>query len=208
MSHDGNDVMGAGARRPGRPRDPEADEAILRAAQETLTERGLQRFTVDDVARRAGVGKATLYRRWPSRAALVVATIERLVDRRPVTVTGDPRADLASYLRTLAERMRDPANRRLHADILFTLAHDDDFARRYTAMVAARQRAVRELVAAAAGHPADGDAGEAARLAALADMILGPLVLRQFHAPDALAGPALDALVDQAIEVIDRGAAA
>jgi len=56
----------------GRPRDPGLDVAIRAAAIELLAEGGLDACALDEVARRAGVGKATIYRRWPSKEALVL----------------------------------------------------------------------------------------------------------------------------------------
>ncbi|GHE09717.1 helix-turn-helix domain-containing protein [Klenkia taihuensis] len=55
----------------GRPRDPALDVAILDAALELLCEGGLDACALDEVARRAGVGKATIYRRWRSKDDLV-----------------------------------------------------------------------------------------------------------------------------------------
>jgi AcrR family transcriptional regulator len=57
----------------GRPRSPAADQAILRAAVELCAEEGFEGTTVEAVAARAGVGKATVYRRYPNRIGLVVA---------------------------------------------------------------------------------------------------------------------------------------
>lgn len=65
-------------RRRGRPRDPATDAKIIDAAAELLRARGFERMTVDDVAAAAGVGKATVYRRWPSKEDLAVAAMERL----------------------------------------------------------------------------------------------------------------------------------
>jgi AcrR family transcriptional regulator len=61
------------ARQCGRPRSPVADEAILRAAVELCAEEGFEGTNVEAVASRAGVGKATVYRRYPNRIGLVVA---------------------------------------------------------------------------------------------------------------------------------------
>ncbi len=65
-------------RAPGRPRSPEADEAIMRATLEVLLEEGFRGLSVDAVRLRAGVGKATIYRRFPDKEALVRAAIASL----------------------------------------------------------------------------------------------------------------------------------
>ena len=99
-------------RRPGRPRDARADEAILEAAVSVLADRGPAGFTVDEVASRAGCGKATVYRRWPSRAALLLDTAHQMGLEPPLVDTGTLRGDLVEILRTLAHKMRDtPAGR-------------------------------------------------------------------------------------------------
>jgi len=61
--------------RPGRRRDESRDEAILDATRELLVERGYDCMTMDSVAERAGAGKATVYRRWPSKVQLTVDAI-------------------------------------------------------------------------------------------------------------------------------------
>lgn len=55
--------------------DPSLDAVILEAALEAVGERGYDRMTMDDVASRAGVGKAAIYRRWPSKAEVVAEAI-------------------------------------------------------------------------------------------------------------------------------------
>jgi len=59
----------------GRPRREGADEEILSVARTLLAERGYRELTVDAVAERAGVAKTTVYRRWPSKGALISALI-------------------------------------------------------------------------------------------------------------------------------------
>ncbi|HZD69246.1 MAG TPA: TetR/AcrR family transcriptional regulator [Actinomycetes bacterium] len=63
------------AKGPGRPRSQRAHEAILNATLELLLEEGFTRMSIEAVAERAGVGKATIYRRWPSKADLVVEAV-------------------------------------------------------------------------------------------------------------------------------------
>jgi AcrR family transcriptional regulator len=59
--------------RSGRPRDDAAQEAILKAANEILEEKGIAGFAIETVAARAGVAKTTIYRWWPSKGALAIA---------------------------------------------------------------------------------------------------------------------------------------
>jgi AcrR family transcriptional regulator len=103
-------------RPPGRPRDAFVDLAIMQAALDVLAERGPWGFTVDLVAARAGCGKATVYRRWPSRAALLLDTVQRIgLTPEPVD-TGSVRDDLVANLAQFAAKLRDtPAGRILPA---------------------------------------------------------------------------------------------
>ena len=67
----------------GRPRDPAVDAAVLDAAIDLLGAVGYARLTMEQVADRAGVGKASLYLRWPNKVALVAAAIQRRSDVVP-----------------------------------------------------------------------------------------------------------------------------
>lgn len=64
--------------RRGRPRDPGRDEVILEAALDVVAEDGYDRLTIEHVAARAGVGKATVYRRWNSKAELVIDAMKTI----------------------------------------------------------------------------------------------------------------------------------
>ncbi len=93
----------------GRPRDPGTDDRITRAAAELLLQRGFDRTTVDDVAARAGVGKATVYRRWPSKEDLAVAAMETLYSAEmPEPDTGSIRTDLAASYRAVLTFVNTP----------------------------------------------------------------------------------------------------
>ena len=85
----------------GRPRDPTRDAAILHAALEGLIEHGYDRLSMDEIAARAHAGKGALYRRWPSKAELVVdAIVAWRMARSPVDIpdTGSLRGDFDAAL--------------------------------------------------------------------------------------------------------------
>ena len=91
-------VAAGGAQR-GRPRSQEADRAILTAAVELLAERGLAAMSIEEVAARAGVGKTTIYRRWPSKGLLALdAFVASFREEQPLPDTGTLRGDLLAAL--------------------------------------------------------------------------------------------------------------
>jgi AcrR family transcriptional regulator len=92
--------------RPGRPRSTDCDRAILAATLASLVEDGYGGLSVEGVATRAQVGKATIYRRWPTKTALVVEAVGACAfEHVPLVDTGDVRADLAQMLHALQELM-------------------------------------------------------------------------------------------------------
>jgi AcrR family transcriptional regulator len=78
----------------GRPRRAATDAAIIRAAVDLMVERGVEGTTLAAVARRAGVARATVYLRWPTRSALVGAAARAAVGGQPFQVTGDLERDV------------------------------------------------------------------------------------------------------------------
>lgn len=85
-------------RRPGRPRSAEADAAIHRATLELITENGYGAATLDAIAERAGVGRATIYRRYQHKDQLAVAALESVIGTFETPDSGDTRTDFATLL--------------------------------------------------------------------------------------------------------------
>ncbi|HEY3685980.1 MAG TPA: TetR/AcrR family transcriptional regulator [Streptosporangiaceae bacterium] len=101
MSGAGSDP---GSRSRGRPRDPAVEAAILRAAYELFVERGADGASIERIAKRAGVGKLTVYRRWSSKDDLIAQAIEAAVETRNWPANDEL---AAMPVRELAERMLD-----------------------------------------------------------------------------------------------------
>jgi AcrR family transcriptional regulator len=97
-------------RKRGRPRDPGADSRILAAASSLILLRGFDSMTVDEVASNAGVGKATVYRRWSRKEDLAVAAMEQLYrDEMPTPDTGSIREDLRRMYAGVLTFVNSPA---------------------------------------------------------------------------------------------------
>jgi AcrR family transcriptional regulator len=94
-------------------------KAVLAAALAALRENGVERFTIADVAQRAGVHETSIYRRWGTPEKLVLeALLDQSEQLLPVPDTGELRADLITFLTELAGALTEPAGRAL----LHTLA--------------------------------------------------------------------------------------
>jgi AcrR family transcriptional regulator len=87
----------------GRPRRADADGAILTATRELLSEVGVAGLSMDVLAQRAGVGKATIYRRWDSKEALILEALRMSTTPIPVPDEGNLRDDLFAYMDAVIE---------------------------------------------------------------------------------------------------------
>jgi AcrR family transcriptional regulator len=95
--------------RGGRPRSAEAEQAILRAALEILGTDGFASFSIEAVAARAGVGRPTVYRRWPGKLELAVDAVIRLAPPFTASDTGDPLADLRTLIASIVPELTGSA---------------------------------------------------------------------------------------------------
>jgi AcrR family transcriptional regulator len=109
--------------RGGRPRDPSRDGVIRAAILSLLAEVGYGALTMDAVAAQAGVGKATIYRRWRTKEDLVVDTIAEVNRAQmPVPDTGSLEGDLRAMLHAVVEGINGPSGAATQA-LLSTIPH-------------------------------------------------------------------------------------
>ncbi|CKI24293.1 TetR/AcrR family transcriptional regulator [Mycolicibacterium smegmatis] len=110
----------------GRPRDPSKDVAVLTAVRELLVEEGYQGTTVLAVARRAGVGAPTIYRRWPTKEALVEDAAFGHPSPVPMPApTGDLRADLREWVAMFLDWLAQPVTRAALPGLITAYHHDE-----------------------------------------------------------------------------------
>src|ERR1700732_2234624 len=93
------DRSGRNGRSPGRPRSEEAHSAILRSTLKLLGQNGFSELTIESVAAHASVGKATVYRWWPNKAALIADAFASSTTRKlHFPDTGSVRADMSQQM--------------------------------------------------------------------------------------------------------------
>jgi AcrR family transcriptional regulator len=108
----------ATGRRPGRPRSERAEQAIIEATLELFAEKGPDGLCVEAVAARAGVGKATVYRRWHNKEDLLLAALGSLKSPLPDADTGSVRDDLTALVTVMSQDAVDPARQRQYTLLL------------------------------------------------------------------------------------------
>src|ERR1700730_14033353 len=106
------------ARRPGRPRSERAERAILDAALELFAESGVGGVCIEAVAARAGVGKATIYRRWPGKEDLLLDALALLKSPLPEPGGASVRPDLIAMLQVMYRDAADPVRMRRYTLLL------------------------------------------------------------------------------------------
>ena len=127
----------------GRPRSPECDHAILDAALAEYAASGLDGMSVDAVAARAGVSKATIYRRYPPKAMLVAAAALKAADEQaPIADTGSVRGDLTTALQNLRRLLDDPVVGAAKRMLLVDAERNEELARMHAESVRDRKSVV------------------------------------------------------------------
>ncbi len=138
---------GADHRRPGRPRSEQAEQAIIEATLDLFAEQGFEGVCVEAVAARAGVGKATIYRRWPNKEELLLAAFGSLKSPYPEPGGVCARDDLVAMLSVMCADMADPRKARRYALLLGEGRKYPRLMERYTeTVVKPRREAMRAVI--------------------------------------------------------------
>ena len=174
-------MTGATASR-GRPRDPALDSAILTAALELFVTHGITGMSIEQVAKRAGVGKPTIYRRWSTKELLVADAIEAHVGSdlnwpTRVEIVAVPAHELVRRnVAAAAKTAADPTFRALVAQIYGSaVTHPLLMQTYWDHYIAPRRRLVIMMLERA---QADGDVPGGADLDVLVDMLAGAVTYR------------------------------
>jgi AcrR family transcriptional regulator len=194
----------ATGRGPGRPRNTAHDAAIVAAAQELLARSGYNSLTIDSVASLAGVGRPTIYRRWPSKAALVIGALgENVSEAEEVPDTGTLRGDLLAIRQKQLELYNSPEGQKVLPGLAADMAdHPELHPRFHQRYVAPWRRAVEQAVQRSVAR-GELPAGTDDRL--IADVLTGPLIFRVLFANEDIDPVALEPAVDLVLAGLQSG---
>ncbi|HLZ63022.1 MAG TPA: TetR/AcrR family transcriptional regulator [Ktedonosporobacter sp.] len=169
---------------PGRPRSDQSHRAILQAAREILEQEGYRAMTIEAIAARAGVSKKTIYRWWPSKAAVALEALAAYTDELvPFPDTGSLERDLLTYFEYSIAGLRSPSG-----DMLRGLAAeaqlDPEFEREFQRSFIVPRK--EDLVALLKRGAQRGELAPDIDLHVLADMIYGAKWYRLLLYPSPL----------------------
>jgi AcrR family transcriptional regulator len=135
----------------GRPRSPQADQAIFGATRRLLVEVGYQRLTIEGVAAEAGVAKTTIYRRYPHKAHLVLAEMSHAARDAPAHLpdTGSFREDLLAVAHLIRAEICPSSPSSVAAALMTEALADPEFAHQVRAFADVRFEQGRPLYARA-----------------------------------------------------------
>ena len=184
----------------GRPRSTTAHKAVLAAAAELLLDHGLQAVSMDAVAERAGVSKATIYRWWPKKEILALDMLyTEWAAVTPQHESGLLRSDLIALLRAWTRLCSTRPYARVVAALLAEARTDPAFSAEYQRrMLEPRRDQARMIFAHAVAR---GEIPGETKVEVAIDLLYGPLYHRLLHGH----APLDDQFVDDLVEIALRG---
>jgi AcrR family transcriptional regulator len=183
----------------GRPRDERAGRAILDATLKLMAENGAHDLRMDDVAGRAGVGKATIYRRYRSKDELITAAVAGLVSEIRVPDTGRTRVDLLALMRGAVDVYSGSVEAAVMPSLVEAMSRDAELARLVREGFLAKRRAALRAVLERGIER--GDLRTDLDLDLALDVLGGPLFYRLL----ITGGPIDERLAEGVVELILRG---
>jgi AcrR family transcriptional regulator len=177
---------------------------VLAATNELLDEDGYDGVSYEEVARRAGVHKTTVYRRWPSKSDLVVDALDLQSEVNvPVPDTGTLTGDLRALGRAVAANITSEGGARRSWSLIATAAHSEELAATVHDFMQRRVTLTEPIVHRAIER---GEAPPETDARLVIESIVGPLWFRMLLTGEPLTDDIVDALVDQTVAGLGRPA--
>jgi AcrR family transcriptional regulator len=171
-------------------------ELVLAAAYQSLCENGVGGFSVDEVARRSGVAKTTIYRHWPSREALVVDTCSQMTSEEAPPDSGSLEGDVTSILRNLGHILGTAKWSTVVPSIVDAAERDADFANVHANIQRGHAAPLRRVLDQA---KANGGLRATADPSSIVSALIGPLYYRRWFSREPIDNQFIDMIVNNVI---------
>lgn len=156
---------------------------VLSAAFELLSEGGVASFSVDEVARRSGVAKTTIYRHWPTREALVIDACSRMIAEQETPDTGSLEGDVTAILMEIAHLLPTANWSFVLPSIVDTAERNPEFAEIHSRIQRGHAAPLREVLQRAADR---GELPARADASTIVAALLGPLFYRRWFSREPI----------------------
>ena len=176
-----------------RPLSAEAREAALVAAREVLGDAGIDGFSVEEVARRSGVAKSTIYRHWANRSELMVDAMKSVMRKLPTPNTGSLRDDLVACMSDLCDLADHAGMRVLFLDLLKARASDPELAAVLDRMEEEHDRPLRTVLELARAR---GELVAGLDLDLALDVVQGPTLSRLLVRDRAMGSEEIEVMAE------------
>ena len=177
----------------GRPRDPDLDRRIVEATLELLAEGGYDSLTIEAVAALAGVGKASVYRRFPGKEELVIEAVASLTEQPEPVVGAGVRDELVTLLEVIRRKSDSSLAGKIFPRLLGASAENPELMRRYREQVLDPRR--RRFLDVLQRGVDEGLVRPDVDLDHAADLLIGPMAYRNLIRNDPPPGPQLAARI-------------
>jgi AcrR family transcriptional regulator len=184
------------------PRVLVSRERVLTTTLDLLTETGLGDLTIDDISRRSGVAKTTIYRHWANRSALVIDACSRMTDAQEAPPeTGSFEGDLGAILTGIAELLGTARWSSILPSIVDAAERDPEFADIHNRIQRGHAAPLRAALDRAA---LKGEIPPAADRNAIAAALLGPLFYRRWFSREQIDAEFVEMIIQSAIAGLHR----
>ncbi|MEV0371551.1 TetR/AcrR family transcriptional regulator [Streptomyces sp. NPDC050636] len=187
-------------------RSERSRQAILDAALALVGEVGYAKLTIEGIASRAGVGKQTIYRWWPSKAAVLLDAFTATAEEdyaQGLPDTGDLAADLKFVLRATADEFNDPAWQAPYRALAVAGANDEEVSRTFVARLL--EPGIRVYTDRLRAAQESGEVATDADVRVAAEMLLSPFSQRWLMRTGELTYEFVDTLVDLVLRALRPG---
>jgi AcrR family transcriptional regulator len=184
------------------PRVLVSRERVLTTTLDLLTETGLGELTIDDISRRSGVAKTTIYRHWANRSALVIDACSRMTDGAQAPPdTGSLEGDLRTILTDIADLLGTARWASILPSIVDAAEHDPKFAGIHSRIQHGHAAPLRVALNRAALR---GEIPSTSDRDATAAALLGPLFYRRWFSREQIDAEFVDLIIGSAIAGLHR----